>query len=60
MKIDWPILSIVLIVLVVLVVLIVLVIKKNQKDKKDYTRFLNNDFKKAKDEEVNNSNDDDY
>lgn len=57
MKIDWPILSI---ALIVLVVLIVLVIKKNQKDKKDYTRFLNNDFKKAKEEEVNADNDDDY
>ena len=57
MKIDWSILSI---ILIGLVVLIVLVIKKNQKDKKDYTHFLNNDFKKAKEDEVNTSNDDDY
>lgn len=58
MKIDWPILSI---ILIGLVVLIALVIKKNQKDKKDYTHFLNNDFKKAKgEEEVNPDNDDDY
>ena len=57
MNIDWPILSI---ILIGLVVLIVLVIKKNQKDKKDYTHFLNNDFKKAKKEEVNPDNDDDY
>nr|WP_315164850.1 hypothetical protein [uncultured Flavobacterium sp.] len=57
MEIDWIILSIILIVLIVLVVL---VIKKNQKDKKDYTHFLNNDFKKAKEEEVNPDNDNDY
>lgn len=57
MNIDWPILSI---ILIGLVVLIALVIKKNQKDKKDYTHFLNNDFKKAKKEEVNPDNDDDY
>lgn len=57
MKIDWSILSI---ILIGLVVLIVLVIKKNQKDKKDYTHFLNNDFKKAKEEEVNPDNDNDY
>nr|WP_315191096.1 hypothetical protein [uncultured Flavobacterium sp.] len=57
MKIDWTILSI---ILIGLIVLIVLVIKKNQKDKKDYTHFLNNDFKKAKEEEVNPDNDDDF
>ncbi|RKT00074.1 hypothetical protein [Flavobacterium sp. 123] len=57
MEIDWTILSI---ILIGLIVLIVLVIKKNQKDKKDYTHFLNNDFKKAKEEEVNPDNDDDF
>ncbi len=57
MEIDWTILSI---ILIGLIVLIVLVIKKNQKDKKEYTHFLNNDFKKAKEEEVNPDNDDDY
>lgn len=57
MEIDWAILSI---IIIGLIVLIVLVIKKNQKDKKNYTDFLNNDFKKAKEEEVNPDNNDDY
>ncbi|QSB27675.1 hypothetical protein [Flavobacterium sp. CLA17] len=48
MEINWTILGI---VVAVLIVLIVFVIRKNQKEKKKLTEFLNNDFKKAEEDE---------
>ena len=48
MEINWVIVSI---VIICVLILIVFIIRKNQKDKKEYTHFLNNDFKKAKEEE---------
>ena len=56
MKINWIVVSI---VIICMLVLIVFLIRKNQKDKKKYTDFLNNDFKKA-DEEESDLNDDTY
>ena len=56
MKINWIVVSI---VIICMLVLIVFLIRKNQKDKKKYTDFLNNDFKKA-DEEESDLNDDSY
>ncbi|SFF32208.1 hypothetical protein [Flavobacterium xueshanense] len=56
MKINWIVVSI---VIICILVLIVFLIRKNQKDKKKYTDFLNNDFKKA-DEEESDLNDDSY
>lgn len=48
MKINWIIMGI---VAVVLIALIVFMIKKNQKEKKKLTELLNNDFKKADEDE---------
>jgi uncharacterized membrane protein YvbJ len=48
MEINWVIVSI---IIICVLILIVFLIRKNQKDKKEYTHFLNNDFKKAKEEE---------
>lgn len=48
MEINWIVVSI---VIICVLILIVFLIRKNQKDKKEYTHFLNNDFKKAKEEE---------
>ncbi|CAM4126359.1 hypothetical protein FLSI110296_15120 [Flavobacterium sinopsychrotolerans] len=56
MEINWVIVSI---VIICVLILIVFIIRKNQKDKKEYTHFLNNDFKKAKEEE-SDLNDDTY
>ena len=56
MEINWVIVSI---VIICVLLLIVFLIRKNQKDKKKYTNFLNNDFKKANDEE-SDLNDDTY
>ncbi len=56
MKINWIVVSI---VIICMLVLIVFLIRKNQKDKKKYTDFLNNDFKKA-DEEESDLNEDSY
>ncbi len=56
MEINWVIVSI---VTICVLLLIVFLIRKNQKDKKKYTNFLNNDFKKANDEE-SDLNDDTY
>lgn len=56
MQINWVIVSI---VIICVLILIVFIIRKNQKDKKEYTHFLNNDFKKAKEEE-SDLNDDTY
>jgi len=47
MEINWVVVSI---VIICMLILIVFLIRKNQKDKKKYTDFLNNDFKKAKEE----------
>ncbi len=56
MEINWVIISI---VIICVLFLIVFLIRKNQKDKKKYTNFLNNDFKKA-DEQESDLNDDTY
>ncbi|RKS93750.1 hypothetical protein BC952_1591 [Flavobacterium limicola] len=56
MEINWIVVSI---VIICVLILIVFLIRKNQKDKKEYTHFLNNDFKKAKEEE-SDLNDDAY
>jgi preprotein translocase subunit YajC len=56
MEINWIVVSIVIICVLILIVFLV---RKNQKDKKEYTHFLNNDFKKAKEEE-SDLNDDTY
>jgi preprotein translocase subunit YajC len=56
MEINWIVVSI---VIICVLILIVFLIRKNQKDKKEYTHFLNNDFKKAKEEE-SDLNDDTY
>ena len=56
MEINWVIIGF---VVVCMVILIIFLIRKNQKDKKEYTHFLNNDFKKAKEEE-SDLNDDTY
>ncbi|WP_426094331.1 hypothetical protein [Flavobacterium sp. DSR2-3-3] len=56
MKINWIVVSI---VIICMLVLIVFLIRKNQKDKKKYIDFLNNDFKKA-DEEESDLNEDSY
>lgn len=48
MKINWIIMGI---VAVLLIALIVFMIKKNQKEKKKLTELLNNDFKKADEDE---------
>jgi uncharacterized membrane protein YvbJ len=56
MKINWVIVSI---VIICVLILIVFLIRKNQKDKKKYTNFLNNDYKKANEEE-SDLNDDTY
>ena len=56
MGINWVIISI---VIICVLFLIVFLIRKNQKDKKKYTNFLNNDFKKA-DEQESDLNDDTY
>ena len=56
MEINWVIVSIVIICVLILIVFLV---RKNQKDKKNYTHFLNNDYKKAKEEE-SDLNDDTY
>ncbi|MFV8336940.1 hypothetical protein ACNQF7_12780 [Flavobacterium sp. RSP29] len=56
MGINWVIISI---VIICMLILIVFLIRKNQKDKKKYTDFLNNDYKKANEEE-SDLNDDTY
>jgi beta-lactam-binding protein with PASTA domain len=56
MEINWIIVGI---VAICVVILIVFLIRKNQKDKKKYTHFLNNDYKKANEEE-SDLNDDTY
>ena len=56
MGINWVIISI---VIICVLFLIVFLIRKNQKDKKKYTNFLNNDFKKA-DEQESDLNEDTY
>ncbi|HEX8014288.1 MAG TPA: hypothetical protein VF465_03570 [Flavobacterium sp.] len=48
MEINWIIMGI---VAVLLIALIVFMIKKNQKEKKKLTELLNNDFKKADEDE---------
>ena len=53
MEINWTILGI---VAAVLIVLIVFMIRKNQKEKKKLTEFLNNDFKKAEEDELDVDN----
>ena len=49
MEINWIVLGT---VAVLVVALIVFIIKKNQKEKKKLTDRLNNDFKKAEDDEL--------
>jgi large-conductance mechanosensitive channel len=56
MEIDWIIIGI---VIFFAIVLIVFLFRKNQKDKKKYTNYLNNDYKKATEEE-SDLNDDTY
>lgn len=56
MKINWIVVGI---VIFCALILIVFLIRKNQKEQKKYTDFLNNDFKKA-DEEESDLNDDTY
>ena len=56
MEINWVIVGI---VMICVLILIVFLIRKNQKDKKKYTHFLNNDYKKTKEEE-SDLNDDTY
>ena len=56
MEINWVIVGI---VIICVLILIVFLFRKNQNDKKKYTNFLNNDFKKAKEEE-SDLNDDTY
>jgi len=48
MEINWLLLGI---VAIVLLLVIVFTLRKNQKDKKSYTDFLNNDYKKAEEED---------
>ncbi|MFV8341870.1 hypothetical protein [Flavobacterium sp. XS2P39] len=55
MEINWIVVGI---LAVCAIVLIVFIIKKNQKDKKEYTTFLNNDYKKANQDESDLNNDD--
>ncbi|RDI56171.1 hypothetical protein [Flavobacterium glaciei] len=56
MEINWIIVGV---VVIFVLILIVFLIRKNQKDKKAYTHFMNNDFKKAIEEE-SDLNDDTY
>ena len=56
MEINWVIVSI---LIICVLFLIVFLLRKNQKDKKKYTNFLNNDFKKA-DEQESDLNDETY
>ncbi|WP_165930043.1 EGFR-like transmembrane domain-containing protein [Flavobacterium caseinilyticum] len=56
MKINWIVVGIVIIFALILIVFLII---KNQKEQKKYTDFLNNDFKKA-DEEESDLNDDTY
>ncbi|MCV9930266.1 hypothetical protein OIU83_21590 [Flavobacterium sp. LS1R49] len=53
MEINWLILGI---VAVGLIILILFTIKKNQKDKKKLTEFLNNDFKRAEEDDLDPDN----
>lgn len=55
MEINWPVLGI---IVIGLIILIGFIIKKNQKDKKKLTEMLNNDFKKAKQEDADGNDDD--
>ncbi|MCI9844232.1 hypothetical protein [Flavobacterium pectinovorum] len=48
MEINWIVIGV---VAIVLIALILFMIKKNQKEKKKLTDFLNNDFKKAEEDE---------
>lgn len=48
MEINWIIIGV---VAVVLMLLILFMIRKNQKEKKKLTEFLNNDYKKSKEDE---------
>lgn len=48
MEINWIIVGIVVFCMIILIVFLV---RKNQKEKKKYTHFLNNDYKKANEEE---------
>jgi preprotein translocase subunit YajC len=48
MKINWIIIGT---VVVVLIALILFMIRKDQKEKKKFTKFLNDDFKKADEDE---------
>lgn len=53
MEINWIVLGA---VAVLVVALIVFIIKKNQKEKKKLTDRLNNDFKKAEEDELDFDN----
>lgn len=55
MEINWPVLGI---IAIGMIILIGFLIKKNQKDKKKLTKMLNNDFKKAKKEDIDGNDDD--
>lgn len=57
MEINWILLGI---IAVFVIILILFIIRVNQKDKKKYTNFLNNDFKKAREEEVDSNDDNTY
>ncbi|WP_417939279.1 FeoB-associated Cys-rich membrane protein [Flavobacterium sp. RS13.1] len=48
MKINWIIIGT---IVVVLIALILFMIRKDQKEKKKFTKFLNDDFKKADEDE---------
>ncbi|SDH52629.1 hypothetical protein SAMN04488062_10918 [Flavobacterium omnivorum] len=56
MEINWITIGI---VIFFAIILIVFLFRKNQKDKKKYTNYLNNDYKKATEEE-SDLNDDTY
>lgn len=57
MEINWILLGI---IAVFVIILILFIIRVNQKDKKKYTNFLNNDFIKAPEEEVDSNDDNIY
>jgi preprotein translocase subunit YajC len=57
MEINWILLGI---IAVFVIILVLFIIRVNQKDKKKYTNFLNNDFKKTPEEEVDSNDDNTY
>jgi uncharacterized membrane protein YvbJ len=53
MEINWIVLGV---VAVVVIILVLFTIRKNQKEKKKLTEFLNNDFKKTDEQELDDEN----